>query len=158
MKNKIGIISTLFVTVLFGMMSCTKASDQNENIKTVILNLEKEALSHWSNGNPAGYTYNLAENATYFDDIQAHLGLEGRQNIEEYLATLKIPKHTFKLNDTKVKVYGKIATLSLLYTAKTLEGNDGPPWKATVIYNQTEDTWQVVHAHWSLIKDTSDVF
>ena len=54
--------------------------------------------------------------------------------------------------DPKVQVYGEVAILTLQYHA-TVDGQPGPPWKATSVYRMINDDWYAVHAHWSLVKE-----
>jgi ketosteroid isomerase-like protein len=129
-----------------------------KEIEQHIIELEKKGLDEWSNGNPEGYTQHLAPEATYFDDIAAQNGLKGSTSIGNYLASLngKVPVHTYKLKDPQVVIYGNTAILTLIYSAKNPDGTVRIPWKATVIYNNTDRGWKIVHSNWSLIKNHSN--
>ncbi len=152
MKNFI-----LFLSFFFIFTSCCTKQEQpsNEEIEQIILTLEQNALDSYSKGNPIGFSDNFAEDATYFDDIGAHMRLDNIEEVKNYFVSLdgKIPPHNYELVDPKVQVYDDIAVLTLQYHSTSLDGEPGPPWKATSVYRLLDGKWQVVHAHWSLIKE-----
>jgi len=151
MKNFI-----LFLFVLLILASCRMKQNApaQENIEQTILALERQALDRWSKGDPLGFSVNFADDATYFDDIGAHMRLDSIQEIKNYLTSLdgQIPPHSYELVDPKVQVYGDIAILTLRYHTM-IDTVPGPPWKATSVYRLTDDKWHVVHANWSLVKE-----
>jgi Domain of unknown function (DUF4440) len=122
-----------------------------------ILQLERGALNQWSSGNPTGYAQSAAEDVTYFDDIGAQSRVDGRHALLEYLATLQgsVPPHRYDVLDPKVQAYGDVAILTLRYQPSSLDGEPLAPWKTTTIYRRSNEEWQMVHAHWSMIKSDS---
>jgi len=152
MKNFI-----LLVSILLIFTSCEMEQDTLvlENVEQDILAKERQALDRWSAGDPLGFVVNFANDATYFDDIAAHTRLNGLEEIKKYLVSLegKIPAHNYKIVDPKVQVFGGVAILTLRYHGSTAEGQPLPQWKATSVYNFNNDDWEVVHAHWSLVKE-----
>jgi ketosteroid isomerase-like protein len=126
-----------------------------EDAETAILSTEREALTRWSAGDPVGYVESAAEDITYFDDIGAQLRVEGRVAVRAYLSTLEgqIPKHAFEMVSPRVQVYGDIGVVTLRYHS-SIGGDPGPPWKATTVYRHLQGEWRMVHAHWSLVKET----
>lgn len=147
----------LLVSFLLIFTSCEmeKSTLTQEDVEQTILAKERKALDLWSAGNPSGFSVNYSENATYFDDIAAHTRLDGLEEIQKHLTSLegKIPVHNYEIVDPKVQVFGDVAILTLRYHATMPDGQAGPPWKATSVYNLVNDDWQVVHAHWSLVKE-----
>lgn len=152
MKNFI-----LLVSILLIFTSCEMEQDTLiiENVEQAILAKERQALDRWSAGDPLGFAVNFANDATYFDDIAAHTRLDGLEEIKKHLGSLEgqIPEHNYEIVDPKVQVFGRVAILTLRYHGSTADGQPGPPWKATSVYNFINDDWQVVHAHWSLVKE-----
>ena len=152
MKNFI-----LFLSILLIFTSC--AVKQNtltqKEVEQAILNLERQANDRWSAGNPSGFSVNFADDVTWFDDIAAYKRIDGLQNIQNYFESLegKIPPHNYELVDPKVQVYGDIAILTFRYHSTMPDGELGTPWKATSVYRLNNGKWQVVHAHWSLVKE-----
>ena len=54
---------------------------------------------------------------TYFDDVAAHVRVDGIENLKKYFKSLegKVPVHKYELVNPKVQVYGDMAILSLWY-------------------------------------------
>ncbi len=150
-KNFILLLAFLLIFTSCRMKQNTPVQ---ENIEQTILNLERQALDRWSKGDPLGFSDNYADDATYFDDIAAQMRLDSIEEIRNYLTSLngKIPSHSYEIVDPKIQVYGNIAILTLQYHSTMPDNEPGPPWKATSVYRLTEGKWQVVHAHWSLMK------
>ena len=128
-----------------------------ENIEQTILTLEQNALDRWAKGDQISFSDNFAEDATYFDDVAAHVRVDGIENLKKYFESLQgqVPEHNYVLDNPKVQVYGDIAILTLWYKSSISmpDGQTAPPWKATSVYRLHNDTWKVVHAHWSEVKE-----
>ena len=118
-----------------------------------ILALECEGLDRWSAGDPVGYAHSAAPDVTYFDDIGAANRIEGPEAWRAYLGSLEIPPHEYEVVDPRVQVYDDMGILTFHYHGLGPEGEVLVRWKATSVYRQEADGWQMVHAHWSLIKD-----
>ena len=151
MKNFILLLATLLI-----FTSCGKKQNTltQVNVEQTILAKDRQALDRWAAGDPLGFSVNFAEDATYFDDIAAHTRLDGLEEIQNHFASLEgnIPPHSYEIVDPKVQVYGDIAISTLRYHS-SINGEPGPPWKATNVYRLTNDEWYIVHAHWSLVKE-----
>ncbi|MCK4585577.1 nuclear transport factor 2 family protein [candidate division WOR-3 bacterium] len=152
MKNFILLFSFLLIFISCEMK---KSTPTQENVEQAILAKERQALDHWAQGDPLGFSVNFADDVTYFDDIAAHTRIDSLEEMQNYLTSLKgkIPPHSYEIVDPKVQVYGDIAILTLRYHPTSTEGEPGPPWKATSVYKLTNGEWHVVHAHWSLVKE-----
>lgn len=129
----------------------TNASGEQE-----ILSQERRALERWSRGDPLGYPEIMAADVTYFDDIGAHARVDGGDAMRRYAGSLqgKIPEHTYELQDPKVQLYGDAAVLTLRYAPFLPDGTPMPVWKATSVYHRERGDWRIVHAHWSLVKES----
>jgi len=156
-KSRILFLGTFCILFCSGfiMSSCNGKEDKEsaEDIKTHIIELEKLALNEFAKGNISGFALNFADDATYFDDIEAQHGLEGHEELKFYFDSLegKVLEHKYELVNPKVQVYGNIAILTTRYNA-TKDGELLPSWKATSVYRLIGENWKVVHANWSLLK------
>lgn len=123
-----------------------------------ILAQERRALDQWSSGNPLGYLEIDADDVTYFDDIQASQRIDGKGEMKTYLESLagKVPPHRYEIVDPKVQLYGDVGILTLHYQGTLEDGTPLPLWKATSVYRMAGDEWQIVHAHWSLVKAAAE--
>lgn len=128
----------------------------DKNSEQAILAQERRALDRWAQGSPLGYVDGHAGDVTYFDDIGAHRRIDGIVALRHYAASLegKIPPHRYELVDPKVQVYGDIGIVTLRYEPFGVDGQPLPRWKATSVYRRTAKEWHVVHAHWSLVKES----
>ena len=128
----------------------------HENADQAILAQERRALDRWAQGNPLGFVDIDADDVTYFDDIGAHTRIDGIEAMRNYFASLegKIPPHRYEVVDPKVQVYGDIGILTLRYHAYATDGEPLTRWKATSVYRWTAGEWRVVHAHWSIVKES----
>lgn len=120
-----------------------------------ILAQERRALDQWSQGKPRQYFDGWAEDVTYFDDIGAHKRIDGIEGLRNYAASLegKIPAHRYEVVDPKVQVHGDLGIVTLRYEPFAFDGARLQRWKASLIYRRTGQQWQVVHAHWSMVKE-----
>ena len=127
----------------------------HEDDQQAILDLERRALDRWSAGDPMGYAQAAADDLTYFDDIGAQSRVDGIEACREYLSALQgqIPPHEYEIVNPGVQLYGEVGILTLRYHA-SVDGEAAPPWKATSVYRRIDGEWKLVHANWSLVKDT----
>lgn len=151
MKNLILLVSILLV---FATCEMKRETLTQETVEQAVLAKERQANDQWSAGHPSGFPVNFADDVTYFDDIAAQTRIEGLEKLQNYFESLegKIPPHSYELVDPKVQVYGDIAILTFQYHPTMSDGEPGSPWKATSVYHLNNEEWQVVHAHWSLVK------
>ena len=143
------------LTLLLIITSCCEKQNapEQQNIEQTILTLEKNALDRWSNADQIGFSDNFAEDATLFDFVEAHVRINGIENLKKYFASFqgKVPIHKYELINPKVQVYGDMAILSFWWKIEDEIGE--PSWKATSVYRLHNDTWKIVHAHWSEVKE-----
>ena len=121
-----------------------------------ILDQERRALDQWASGNPLAYVDIDADDVTYFDDIGAHRRIDGLDKLRTYLAGLmgKIPLHRYELVDPRVQIYGDVGILTLRYQPRDADGKPLTAWKATSVYRRSATDWRIVHAHWSMVKES----
>lgn len=126
-----------------------------QTAETSILAQEHRALEQWAQGRPSGYVEIDSDEVTYFDDIAAHRRIDGIGAMRQYFSALegKIPVHRYEMVDPKVQVHGEVGVLTFRYVPTTLDGRPLPHWKATSVYRHADDSWRILHAHWSLVKE-----
>lgn len=126
----------------------------DETPEEVILTQERAALDRWSAGDPVGYVQDGAPDMTYFDDIGAQALVDGLDAVKDYLKTLEgqIPAHKYEVEDPKVQLYGDVGVLTLRYNTFSLEGEPLTPWRSTTVRRRSGGTWQMVHAHWTMLQ------
>lgn len=147
----------LLFSILLIFTSCEVKQNTltQEEVEKTILAQERKVWDRWSSGDPLGFAENFADDATYFDDIAAQTRLDGREEIQNYIATFEgnIPLHTVEIVDPKVQVYGDIAIFTFHYQSTMPDGEPNSPWKVTDVYRLINGEWRIVHAHWSLVKE-----
>lgn len=121
-----------------------------------ILAQERRALDRWAKGDPLGYVHIDADDVTYFDDIGAHARINGLAALRKYFASLagKIPPHRYEIVEPKTQIYGDIGILTLRYHPTAADGRPLTRWKATSVYRRSAGEWHIVHAHWSVVKES----
>ncbi|MEJ2217841.1 MAG: nuclear transport factor 2 family protein [Gemmatimonadota bacterium] len=126
------------------------------NAEQAILSQERRALDRWSQGDPLGYLEIQAPDVTYFDDIAAQTRVDGFEAMGAYFSSLsgKIPPHRYEVQNPKVQLYGDTAVLTMRYAPFSEDGAPLPPWKATSVYHREDGEWRIVHAHWSMVKES----
>jgi ketosteroid isomerase-like protein len=124
--------------------------------QAAILARERHALDQWSQGRPLQYFDRWADEVTYFDDIGAHRRIDGMVAMRNYAASLegKVPPHRYELVDPKVQVYGDVGIVTLRYEPYGPDGQPLTQWKASLVYRRANGEWRVVHAHWSMAKES----
>jgi uncharacterized protein (TIGR02246 family) len=146
----------LFIALLvFTSCGTKQKAPVPENIEQTILALDRQALDLLSKGDPLGFAELFAEDGTYFDDIGSQTRLNGLTEIRNYFASLsgKIPAHKYEMVNPKFQIYDNIAILTYQYRTTMPDNQPGALWKVTQIYHFTDDKWQLVHAHWSVVKE-----
>lgn len=150
-KRKLQFLGWICIPTLL-LISCTTEPPPPtaEEAEKAVIAKETEALDNWSAGNPAEFAVNGGDDLTYFDDIGASTRMDGIEECNAYFASLQgmVPPHDYTMEDVNVQVYGNVAILTFQYFG-TIEGETGPPWKATSVYNYRDGDWCMVHAHWS---------
>jgi len=127
------------------------SSDNEDNIKTMIINLEKQALELWNNGNPDGFLDLSSDNVVYIDPAFENK-LEGKKALEEYYNPIrgKVKIDLYKMINPIVQLSSDVAVLIYDYEAQ----RDGQVFKmhCTEVYKpDTSKQWKIIHTHWSFV-------
>ncbi len=132
------------------------SSSKNEDIKTTIIELEKQALAQWNKGNPDGFLDLSADDVVYIDPA-FESKLEGKKALEDYYNTVrgKIRIDLYKMIDPVVQVTPEAAVLTYNYEAQ----RDGLVFRmnCTEVYRLTPTKkWQIIHTHWSFVQPSQE--
>lgn len=131
---------------------CTMLSSKNEDIKTTIIELEKQALDQWNNGNPDGFLELTADDVVYIDPA-FESKLEGKKALEDYYNTIrgKIKIDLYKMINPVVQASPEVTVLTYNYEAH----RDGLVFKmnCTEVYRLgPTNKWKIIHTHWSFVQ------
>ncbi|WP_374046824.1 DUF4440 domain-containing protein [uncultured Alistipes sp.] len=128
--------------------SCISPGREKE-IETTVVNLEKQALELWNNGNPDGFIELSADDVVYMDPAFENK-LEGRKALEEYYNTIrgKVKIDSYRMIDPIVRVWSDTAVLAYDYEAH--RGGQVFKMHCTEVYKATFPArWEIIHTHWS---------
>src|SRR5207302_196864 len=97
-----------------------------------------------------------AEDVTYFDPVTA-ARINGLAAMTEYYRpwTGKIKVDRYEILNPVVVVTDEMAVLSYnLINFVEADGAERPlnRWNSTAVYRRRDNTWQIVHSHWSFIQ------
>lgn len=119
-----------------------------------IINLEKEALDLWFNGQTSGYSRLWSrESFSYFDGVITKR-IDSHQQIEEVLKTIEgklFAPEGYRFENPRVQLFGDTAILTFQLYAKTtlidMQYNC-----IEVYHKEASGEWHVVHSTWSFIR------
>ncbi|MCK5209068.1 MAG: nuclear transport factor 2 family protein [Cyclobacteriaceae bacterium] len=108
-------------------------------------------FDYWSQGDTEGYGKSAAKDVTFFNNDPADDRVDGIQAFRKLLTSWKgqIPPHNYKIVDPKIQVYGNIGIFTLQYQAFSPDGELLAQARGTCVYRQANDSWEMVHTHWS---------
>lgn len=124
---------------------------ENE-IKDLIIALERRALELWNNGNPDGFLELTSEDIVYIDPAFERK-LEGKKALTEYYNTVrgKIKIDQYEMINPTVQLSADIAVLTYNYAVQ----RDGLTFKmnCTEVYQlDISNQWKIIHTHWSFVQ------
>jgi ketosteroid isomerase-like protein len=121
---------------------------QDATANTVI-EMERQALSRWAQGDPDGFLDISSSDVTYFDPfVERRLdGLDALRALYEQLRG-KVRIDHFEIIAPRVQVVGEAAILTFQFDGSGSEGT--LRWNTTEVYRQTAAGWKIVHTHWAL--------
>lgn len=124
----------------------------NEEIKTLIIALEKQALELWNNGNPDGFLELSSYDIVYFDPALEYK-IESKRALEDYYNPMrgKIKIDLYKMIEPVVRLSRDMAILAYDYEAH----RDGRVFKmhCTEVYKSDSSChWKIIHTHWSFVQ------
>lgn len=122
-----------------------------------LMALESMAMERWRKGDPYGFIEISDPAVTYFDT-----GTPKRINgLDELRAEYdqragRIFYDVMDFIDPHVQVHGDLAVLfyRFLSTRLTPDGSvaSRTPWNCTEVFIRRQDSWKILHTHWSLIQ------
>lgn len=124
---------------------------ENE-IKDLIIALERRALELWNNGNPDGFLELTSEDIVYIDPAFERK-LEGKKALTEYYNTVrgKIKIDQYEMINPTVQLSADITILTYNYAVQ----RDGLIFKmnCTEVYQlDISNQWKIIHTHWSFVQ------
>jgi ketosteroid isomerase-like protein len=122
-----------------------------------IIQLERDALDRWGNGDTGGFLELYATNISYFDPLTERR-IDGLATLADYYrpwaGSIYIPR--FELLNPDVVVDGNIAllTYNLVNYVQDANGDEavGSRWNSTTVYQRRGNAWKVIHSHWSVTR------
>ena len=114
-----------------------------------IIQLERQALERWAQGDPDGFLEITAPDVVYFDPFlkQALFGIEALRRHYDSLRG-KVSLSRFELLDPHVQVVGDAAVLTFRF-ASWGGGGAASLWNTTEVYRRDAAGWRIVHTHWA---------
>ena len=81
--------------------------------------------------------------------------VDGIRALRDYLSSIKgqFSAHTHEIVNPRTQVYGDVGILTYQYYPTSLDGETMGASKATCVYRRTDETWHMVHAHWSILSE-----
>ncbi len=122
----------------------------------IIIALETAALEAWHNGDPTPYLELYSKDFTYFDPAQERR-LDGWNKIKELYESMrgKVKMDKFEIVNPVVQQTGTMAVLT--YNLQSYAGETLWRENCTEVYRLEENnTWKIIHSHWSLTKPSID--
>ena len=129
--------------------------DKRTTTETIIA-LETAALEAWHNGDPTPYFELYSKDFTYFDPAQERR-LDGWNKIKELYESMrgKVKMDKFEIINPVVQQTGTMAVLT--YNLQSYSGETLWRENCTEVYRLEENnTWKIIHSHWSLTKPSVD--
>ena len=127
-----------------------------EDLTTVIITMERNALEKLNKGNSSGYLEIYTDDITYFDPFQEKR-FDGFENVKKFYESMQgtINIEHYEMIKPCVQIVGETAILS--YKLVSHIGDDIFREKCTEIYClQPDKQWKIIHSHWSLIASKSE--
>jgi ketosteroid isomerase-like protein len=115
-----------------------------------VIDLEKAALARWCNGDPDGFLEISAPDAVYFDPFLP-TRLDGFDRLKAYYDGIRgqvfAPRH--EMVDPHVQEIGDAAILTFRFVSHSENESAEMRWNCTEVYRRQNETWRIVHTHWS---------
>lgn len=123
-------------------------SKHDGSIEKAIVDMERQALSRWAQGDPDGFLGISSPGVSYFDPfVEERLdGLDALTALYERIRGAIRIDH-FEMIAPRVQLAGETAVLSFRFKSSGREGS--MLWNTTEVYRQTAAGWRIVHTHWA---------
>jgi ketosteroid isomerase-like protein len=122
---------------------------QNEQeITSTIIAMERAALDRWGNGDPSGFLEISAPDVVYFDPHREKR-VDGLETLTALYESIRGMVHVdcYELLNPLVQICGDIAVLTFNYVSYS--GQNETRWNCTEVYRCDADRWQIIQTHWS---------
>lgn len=142
-----------YLIILVIMMGgCTNVSSNDEDVKSKIIALEREALELWNNGNPDGFLNLSADDVTYIDPLLEQK-MEGKEALRKYYDNVRgqVNVDFYEMITPLVQLTRDAAVLS--YNLVSKAGDNVYKWNCTEVFRKdAQGNWKIIHTHWSLVQ------
>jgi ketosteroid isomerase-like protein len=127
-----------------------------EGVLGEVMALESAAMERWRKGDPFGFIELYVPDVTYFDTDTTQR-INGFEAMRDELKSRegKIYYDVMDFIDPRVHVCGDVAVLVYRFLSTMLNADGSvasrTPWNCTEIYQRMQDSWKIIHNHWSFI-------
>ena len=125
------------------------------NPEEEILAQVKIDFDYWSNGDTLGYGKSAADDITFFNNTPPTARIDGIEAFHNLLSSWQglIPLHKYEIIDPMLQVYDNVGIYSMHYHALSEDGQVLIRVRGTVVYRFIDDTWKMVHSHFSNLEE-----
>ncbi len=122
------------------------------SVEKQIIQLEKQALQRWCQGDPSGFLEISAPDVVYFDPF-IERRIDGQAALTNYYESLRgqIRAERFELLNPLVQLVGSTAVLTFNFVSWG-EGGEEHRWNCTEVYRQSGSQWEIIQTHWSFTR------
>ena len=128
-------------------------NEGEEQIASMIIKLEEEALKKWFQGDSSGYRDLWSkQNFSYFDSVCAHR-VDTHEEISDFVKGAvdgKLFAESYDFVNPRVQFGGDMAVLTYQLHANTTLIN--MHYNCIEVYLKEGDEWHVIHSTWSFIR------
>ncbi len=123
--------------------------NQEKDIATRIISMERAALDRWGKGDPSGFLEICDSDVVYFDPF-LEKRLDGFKALTAYYEAIrgKVRIDYDQIIDPKVQVKGEAAVLTFNYVSHA--GGAQTHWNCTEVYGCMAGQWRIIQTHWSI--------
>ena len=152
--------TTIMLLVLGPVFAVSLAGQQENDVASEIIAMERAALDRWGNGDTLGAMeeVNVAPEMTYFaPDLEWRS--DGREALRDLYASLEGRIHIdrYEMINPKVQVHDDTAVLTYNLINYNSSDESGEwtvtsRWNSTKVYSRIDGEWKLIHSHWSYIR------
>ncbi len=134
------------------MSTISTFAQENNELSTKIIAMEKAALDELGKGNPTAFLNIYAKDIVYFDPFLEQR-LDGLDKLTALYESIRGKVHfdRFELINPHVQSAKDMAVLTFNYVSYA--GTSTDKWNCTEVYRLEKDgTWKIIQSHWSQTK------
>ncbi len=122
------------------------------SVEQQIVQLEKQALQRWCQGDPSGFLEISANDVVYFDPF-IERRIDGLAALTDYYEGLRgqIRAERFESLNPLVQLIGSAAVLTFNFVSWGEDGEEHR-WNCTEVYRQNGSQWEIIQTHWSFTR------